>query len=69
MRRRGAPCRITPIIAGLAILVACLGLLGLSALVAKKRVKEIGMGKVAGASIVGVVGLLCEEFAWLVLVN
>lgn len=35
---------------------------------AKKRVKETGIRKVAGASIVDVVGLLWKKFAWLVLI-
>lgn len=53
---------------GLAILIACLGLLGLSAFTAQKRTKEIGIRKVLGASAAGLVGLLSAEFVKLVVV-
>ena len=54
--------------AGLAILVACLGLFGLAALMVTKRRKEISMRKVLGASMPRLVALLTKEFAQLVLV-
>jgi putative ABC transport system permease protein len=52
----------------LAIFISCLGLLGLSAYVAESRVKEIGVRKVLGASVVGIARLLSVEFLRLVLV-
>jgi putative ABC transport system permease protein len=45
----------------LAILVACLGLLGLSSYSAEQRTREIGVRKVLGASVPGVVRLLSKE--------
>ena len=54
--------------AGLAILISCLGLFGLAAFTAQRRNKEIGIRKVLGATVSGVVLLLSKEFLKLVLV-
>jgi len=53
--------------AALAILIACLGLLGLAAYAAERRTKEIGIRKVLGASVASVVSLLSKQFTKLVL--
>jgi len=50
----------------MAILISCLGLFGLAAFSAEQRQKEIGIRKVLGASVAGVVGLLSREFVILV---
>jgi putative ABC transport system permease protein len=50
-----------------AILIACLGLFGLSAYTAQQRTKEIGIRKVLGASVLGITRLLSTEFLKLVL--
>ena len=52
----------------LAVIIACLGLFGLASFAAAKRTKEIGVRKVFGASIAGIVGILVREFLWLVLI-
>ena len=51
----------------IAILISCLGLYGLSAFVAERKVKEIGIRKVMGARVIGIVGLLSRDFTKLVL--
>ncbi|MEW6755270.1 MAG: FtsX-like permease family protein [Candidatus Latescibacterota bacterium] len=52
----------------LAVLVACLGLLGLASYAAERRTREVGIRKVLGASVTSVVRLLSGEFTWLVLI-
>jgi putative ABC transport system permease protein len=52
--------------AGLAVFVSCLGLLGLIALVARQRNREIGIRKVLGASAGGIVALLSKDFILLI---
>jgi putative ABC transport system permease protein len=54
--------------AGLSLLIACLGLFGLSIHVVERKVKEIGIRKVLGASVSGLVFLLSRNFLWLVLI-
>ena len=54
----------------LAIMVACLGLFGLSAFTAPQRTKEIGIRKIMGASVARITILLSREFVhWVVLAN
>ncbi|MEP6726846.1 MAG: FtsX-like permease family protein, partial [Bacteroidota bacterium] len=57
---------IFTVFAGIAILIACLGLFGLSAFTITQRVKEIGIRKVLGASTGSIVGLLSTGFLKLV---
>ena len=61
--------RLFGLFAGLAILIACLGLFGLASYTAQQRTKEIGVRKVLGASVHNVVVLLAKEFLLLVFVG
>jgi putative ABC transport system permease protein len=60
--------RITNIFAGLAIFICCLGLAGLVSFTVEKRIREIGIRKVLGASIAQVILLVSKEFVKLVLI-
>ncbi len=55
--------------AGLAIIISCLGLLGLTAFTTQKRQKEIGIRKVLGSSEFGIIYLLSKDFTKLVLAS
>ena len=59
--------KIFGISAGLTILIACLGLFGLASFTVEQRTKEVGIRKVLGASVGGIVGLMSKDFAKLVL--
>jgi putative ABC transport system permease protein len=54
--------------AGIAILISCLGLLGLVIFMTNNRVKEIGVRKVLGASVLQIITLLSTDFAKLLLI-
>jgi putative ABC transport system permease protein len=56
------------VFSGLAIIIACVGLFGLSAYTASLRTKEIGIRKVLGASVGGMIVLLSKDFTKLVLI-
>lgn len=60
--------RIFGLFAGLAIFIACLGLIGLASFTAEQKKKEIGIRKVLGATSMNIITLLSKEFTWLVLV-
>ena len=53
----------------LAVFIACLGIFGLASYTAEQRTKEIGIRKVFGASMPGIVNLLSKEFFILVIIS
>lgn len=60
--------KVTNYVAWLILLIACMGLLGLSMLFAQQRTKEVGIRKVLGASVAGVVLLLSKDYIKLVVI-
>jgi predicted permease len=58
--------RLSVLFALLAISISCLGLLGLSLFTAEQRIREIGIRKVLGASVLSLFGLLSRGFLGLV---
>jgi len=52
----------------LAIFISCLGLFGLVTFTAEQKTKEIGIRKVLGASVTGIVGMLSKDFLTLVVI-
>jgi putative ABC transport system permease protein len=58
--------RLMAVFSALAILIACLGLFGLASFTAEQRTKEIGVRKVLGATVAGIIGLLSRDFVKLV---
>ncbi|WPU91095.1 FtsX-like permease family protein [Mucilaginibacter sabulilitoris] len=59
---------VVSILAGLIIIISCLGLFGLASYSAEKRIKEIGVRKVLGASVQNIVLLLSSHFIRLVII-
>ena len=54
------------LVTAIAIFISCMGLFGLAVLTAYQRTKEIGIRKVLGASVAGIVALLSREYLRLV---
>lgn len=65
-RADGQVSEIVGILVGLTVFISALGLFGLASYSAERRVKEIGVRKVLGASVVGIVELLSKDFLKLV---
>ena len=62
--------QILTIFSVLAIIIACLGLLGLAAYTAEQRTKEIGIRKVLGATVSELIFMLTKEFTkWVLIAN
>ena len=60
--------KLAGVFALLAISISCLGLFGMASFMAEQRIKEIGVRKVLGASVVNLWGLLSKDFLLLVLI-
>jgi len=60
---------LASLFAGLTIVISCLGLFGLAAYMAQNRLKEIGIRKVLGASVMGVTTMLSKDFLILVMIS
>ncbi len=67
-KAEGQRGQVFNILAALSIFISCLGLFGLSAFSAERKTKELGVRKVLGASVPGLVRLMGKEFAVLVLI-
>jgi putative ABC transport system permease protein len=62
--------RLANVFTFFAVFIACLGLFGLASFTAEQRSKEIGIRKVLGASMPGIVVLLSREFTkWVLVAN
>ncbi len=61
--------KLSGIFAALAIFISCLGLFGLASFMAERRIKEIGVRKVLGASVSQLWLLLSKEFVLLVIIS
>lgn len=59
---------LAALFAGLTVFISCLGLFGLATYMAENRIKEIGIRKVLGASVVSVTKLLSRDFIKLVII-
>jgi ABC-type antimicrobial peptide transport system permease subunit len=59
---------LAAIVAVIAIFISCLGLFGLASFTAEQRIKEIGVRKVLGASVLNLWQLLSKDFVKLVLI-
>lgn len=53
----------------IAILISCLGVYGLVLFVVQRKVKEIGVRKVMGASVGNILRMICQDFAWLLVIG
>jgi len=60
---------LASLFAGLAIFISCLGLFGLAAFTAERRIREVGIRKVLGASVTSITTLLSKEFLALVFIS
>jgi putative ABC transport system permease protein len=61
--------KLSAVFAILAVFISCLGLFGLASFVAEQRVKEIGVRKILGASVINLWGMLSKDFLLLVIIS
>jgi len=60
---------LTGYLGAITVVIACLGLLGLASYNVERKTKEIGIRKVLGASVAGIIRMLVSEFMMLVLIS
>lgn len=60
--------RLTNVAMGITVFISCLGLLGLAIFSTERRTKEIGIRKVLGATVSGIMVLLCKDIVLLILI-
>ncbi|HTI12303.1 MAG TPA: ABC transporter permease [Puia sp.] len=60
--------KLTGLFSLLAIFISCLGIFGMASFMAEQRIKEIGIRKVLGASVLGLWNLLSKDFVLLVVI-
>jgi putative ABC transport system permease protein len=60
---------LTAFFAGLTIFISCLGLFGLASYMAENRIKEIGVRKVLGASVLNIAAMLSKDFVKLIAIS
>ncbi len=61
--------RLATVFGVLAVFISCLGLFGLVSFVAEQRIREIGIRKILGASVINLWQLLCTRFVMLVTIS
>jgi putative ABC transport system permease protein len=61
--------KLAALFAGLTVFISCLGLFGLSSFTAENRIKEIGIRKVLGASVINITQLLSWDFIKLIVLS
>jgi putative ABC transport system permease protein len=61
--------KLAALFAGLAIFISCLGLFALASYMATNRIKEIGVRKVLGASVLSITSMLSKEFVKLIMIS
>jgi hypothetical protein len=60
--------RLTNVAMGITVFISCLGLLGLAIFSTERRIKEIGIRKVLGATVPGIMVMLCKDIVRLILI-
>ena len=61
--------KLASVFASLAIFISCLGLFGMASFMAEQRMKEIGVRKVLGASVLNLWRMLSKDFVMLVIIS
>lgn len=61
--------KVFKIFTGIAVLISCLGMLGMVSFIIERKLKEIGIRKVLGASMVNIVWLIGKYFTYLIIIG